>query len=91
MKAKFWVICCLLLVGLSVPLSPAGAAPAEMQFIDPATLKGMLGSPDLVIVDASKGWWTYDQKIPGALVLPGDPSSWAASLPKDKKIVVYCG
>ena len=67
------------------------AAESEVKYIDAATLKGMLGQPDLVIIDTSKGWWTYDQKIAGSLVLPEDASAWASRFSKDKKIVLYCG
>lgn len=91
MKEKFWLILCLLLWGLSLPLSPAWAAKPEVKFIDPATLKGMMGVPGLVIIDVSKGWWTYDQKIVGSLVYPEDTSTWAPHLSKDKRIVLYCG
>jgi rhodanese-related sulfurtransferase len=91
MKAKFWVIWCLLLLGLSIPLSHAWTAQPEVKYIDAATLKGMMGAPDLVIIDVSKGWWTYDQKIIGSLVYPGETNIWAPNLSKDKKIVLYCG
>ncbi len=67
------------------------AAEPEVKYIDAATLKGMLGDPDLVIIDTSQGWWTYDQKIVGSLVFPEEASSWASRLSKDKKIVLYCG
>jgi rhodanese-related sulfurtransferase len=91
MKVKFWVIWCLLLLGLSIPLSHARAAQPEVKYIDVATLKGMMGAPDLVIIDVSKGWWTYKQKIVGSLVYPEDTSTWAPHLSKDKRIVLYCG
>jgi rhodanese-related sulfurtransferase len=51
----------------------------------------MMGEPNLLVVDVSTGWWTYDQKIPGSVVQPGDVAHWAKGLPRDKKIVVYCG
>ncbi len=90
MKSKFF-LWLLLLLGLSLAAGPALAAKPEVKYIGPDTLKGMLGAPDLVIIDVSKGWWTYDRKIIGALVLPEEVSSWAPRLPKDKKIVLYCG
>ena len=88
---KIWLLLVFLLLGLMAARRPALAAPPEVQFIDAPTLKGMLGAPDVVIIDSSQGWWTYDQKIVGSLVLPGETSSWAPQIPKDKKIVVYCG
>jgi hypothetical protein len=78
-------------LGLSVTLTAGWAAEPEVKYIDAATLKGMLGDPDLVIIDTSLGWWTYDQKIVGSLVFPEAASSWASGLSKDKKIVLYCG
>ena len=71
--------------------SPSLAADPEVQYIDAPTLKSMLGAPDLVIIDTSTGWWTYDEKIIGSLVLPEEASSWASKLSKDKRIVLYCG
>jgi len=56
-------------------------------------LKGMLGSPDLVIIDVRYGpdWKDSDSKIKGAI--REDPEalqSWANKYPKDKTIVLYC-
>lgn len=91
MKGKSWFFMILLCLAWSVLPAPALAAKPEVKFIDANALKGMLGDPDLVIIDTSKGWWTYDQKIVGSLVYPEEVSSWAPQLPKDKKIVLYCG
>ncbi|MCX5890188.1 MAG: hypothetical protein NTY36_12120 [Deltaproteobacteria bacterium] len=91
MKGKSWFFMILLCLAWSAPSAPALAAQPEVKYIDAATLKGMLGDPNLVIIDTSKGWWTYDQKIVGSFVYPEEVSSWAPQLPKDKKIVLYCG
>ncbi len=91
MKGKFWFLIILLCLAWLAPPAPALAAKPEVKFIGPNALKGMLGDPDLVIIDTSQGWWTYDQKIVGSLVYPEEASSWAPRLPKDKKIVLYCG
>ena len=91
MKGKFWFFMILLCLAWSVPPAPALATQPEVKYIGPSDLKGMLGDPNLVIIDTSKGWWTYDQKIAGSLVYPEEVSSWAPQLPKDKKIVLYCG
>ena len=90
MKNKFALVL-LLLVAWSAAAGPALAEKPKVQYIDAATLKGMSGDPDLVIIDTSQGWWTYDQKIVGSLVLPGEVKSWAPQIPKDKTIVLYCG
>jgi hypothetical protein len=81
----------LIVLGLAMLASPSLVAASEVKYIDAPTLKGMLGDPDLVIIDTSTGWWTYDQKIVGSLVFPEEASSWAPKLAKDKKIVLYCG
>ncbi len=81
----------LIVLGLAMLAGPSLAASPEVKYIDAPTLKGMLGDPDLVIIDTSTGWWTYDQKIIGSLVFPEETSSWAPKLSKDKKIVLYCG
>jgi hypothetical protein len=81
----------LIFMGLVMLAGPSLAAEPEVQYIDAAALKSMMGDPNLVVIDTSKGRWTYDQKIPGSLVLPEDASSWASRFTKDKKIVLYCG
>ncbi len=104
MKAKIWFLMCSLLWGLSIPVllgslilglplpwGSAWAAKPEVNFITPATLKGMLGDPALLIIDVRKGDWSSHHQIVGARRYdPEEISSWAPRLPRDKKIVVYC-
>ncbi|MHB8069020.1 MAG: rhodanese-like domain-containing protein [Desulfobaccales bacterium] len=91
MQSKYWLLALCLLLSLAAAPAPGLAASPEIKYIDPATLKGMMGAPDLLVIDVSQGWWTYDLKIAGSLVFPEETSSWAPGLPKDKKIVLYCG
>jgi hypothetical protein len=91
MKGRLQSILLLLFLSFAMMRGQALAAEPEVKYIDGATLKGMLGDPALVIIDTSRGWWTYDQKIVGSLVFPEEASSWASRLSKDKKIVLYCG
>ena len=91
MKGRFRSVLLLLFLTFAIARGQALAAQPEVKYIGPADLKGMLGDPNLVIIDTSKGWWTYDQKIVGSLVFPEEVSSWAPQIPKDKKIVLYCG
>ncbi len=91
MQGRFWSFIFLLCLAWSAALAPALASEPEVQYIDAPTLKGMMGDPNVVIIDSSQGWWTYDQKIPGSLVYPEDAEVWAAKVPKDKTIVLYCG
>lgn len=91
MKGKFWFLLALLFLTLPLTLGPARAGNPEVKYIDPITLKGMLGAPDLVIIDVSTGGWSIDLKIIGALRFSADEAdSWAPQLLKDKKIVLYC-
>ena len=56
-------------------------------------LNGMLGSPDLVIVDvrSSHDWDSSDIKIQDAVREdPGKASDWIEKYPKDKKLLFYC-
>ena len=56
-------------------------------------LRGMLGSPDLMIIDVrtEKEWRKSDKKILGATWEDADEfASWDANYPKDKTIVLYC-
>ncbi len=91
MQGRLQAVLLLLFLSFALVRGQALAAEPEVKFIAPADLKGMMDDPNLVIIDASKGWWTYDQKIVGSLVFPEEVSSWAPRIPKDKKIVVYCG
>ncbi len=84
-------ICVLVFLGLAAPVRPSLAAAPEVQYLDAPALKAMMGDPNLVIIDTSTGWWTYDKKIPGSLVYPEEATVWASKIPKDKKIVLYCG
>jgi rhodanese-related sulfurtransferase len=84
----------MLLVGaLLMPSAACRGAADEMPRIDPAALKAMLGDPQLLIVDvrSAKDWAGSDQKVQGALRQdPDKVAAWAPTLPKDKKIVLYC-
>jgi len=56
-------------------------------------LKGMLGNPDLVILDVRvrSDWEASEFKIKGAVrELANNFISWANKYPKDKTIVLYC-
>ncbi len=91
MKGRLQSLLLLLFFSFALARGQALAAEPEVKYLDAASLKGMLGEPDLVIIDTSQGWWTYDQKIVGSRVFPGEAGSWAPRLSKDKKIVLYCG
>jgi rhodanese-related sulfurtransferase len=85
----------LALVGalLLLPLGTALAAKQEVQSVNPATLKGMLGDPQLMVIDVRTPSAFADSKtmIKGAVRQdPGKVPTWGKTLPKDKKIVVYC-
>jgi len=56
-------------------------------------LKGLLGSPDVSVIDVRSinGWNRSDSKLPGALREdPTDPVSWASKYNKDKTLILYC-
>jgi len=61
--------------------------------ISKETLKGMLGNPDLVILDvrSAPSWEPSNIKIRGSIrEEPDQVSSWAHKYAKDKTIVLYC-
>ena len=69
------------------------ALAGDVKRMTAAELKNMLGSKELVILDARSGrdWSTSELKITGAIRVNGDDfDSWANSYPKEKKIVFYC-
>ena len=56
-------------------------------------LKAKLGSPGMVLIDVrtESDWKMSDEKISGAIRMdPATVDAWAATLPKDKEIILYC-
>ena len=56
-------------------------------------LKAKLGSPGMVLIDVrtENDWEMSDEKIAGAVRMdPEAVDAWAATLPKDKEIILYC-
>jgi len=56
-------------------------------------LKAKLGSPGIVLIDVrtENDWGKSDGKIAGAVRMdPEAVDAWAATLPKDKEIILYC-
>ena len=77
----------LLYTGTEIAL--ANGAPR----ISKEELRGMLGDPDLIIVDArtAGSWEESNLKIQGALREdPKDAKSWAEKYSKEKTFVLYC-
>jgi hypothetical protein len=91
MKKSLWIVA--LLIFLMVGVSPAIAESADVPRMTKDELKGMLGNPELVILDVryGKDWTGSDLKIQEAV--REDPKafeSWANKYPKHKTIVLYC-
>jgi rhodanese-related sulfurtransferase len=79
----------LLLFAFAMPTFGGDEAPR----ISTEELKTLLGSGDLVLLDArtAKDWKKSDIKIVGAVrVDPKDVNSWAGDYGKDQKIILYC-
>jgi rhodanese-related sulfurtransferase len=71
--------------------SPAAAQEAKRMTIE--ELKGMLGNPDLVIVDVRRDgdWKSSTVKVKGAVREdPEKVDTWMNKYPKDKTLVFYC-
>jgi len=78
---------------LMVALAWACSSAAEAPRVEKETLKSWLGTPQVVILDvrAASDWQDSKSKIKGAVRQdPKAVQTWAASLPKEKKIVLYC-
>jgi rhodanese-related sulfurtransferase len=90
-KTKLWAM--VMVVSLMVAFSWACSSAAESPRIDKETVKGWLANPQVIIVDVRAGgdWQDSTTKIKGAVRQdPKAVQTWAASLPKEKKIVLYC-
>ena len=90
-KTKLWAM--VMAVGLILAFSWACSSAAETPLVDKETLKTWLADPQVIILDVRqpKDWEGSDKKIKGAVRQePKEIKTWAANLPKDKKIVLYC-
>jgi rhodanese-related sulfurtransferase len=87
-KVINWALVVAISLGLAVPCLAAKAVP----LVSKQQLKSWLNDPDLLIIDVRLS--SYDsskKKIKGAVRKdPYNVGSWASTLPKDKKIVLYC-
>lgn len=66
---------------------------AQVPRISKEELKGMLGNPDVVVMDVRvrAQWEQTNSKIKGALrEEPEKFKSWAEKHPKDKTYILYC-
>ena len=81
-----------LVVAVSLGLAVVAVATKDPSLVSKQTLKSWLMDPDLLIIDVRLGSYeTSKKKIKGAVRKnPYDVKSWANTLPKDKKIVLYC-
>jgi rhodanese-related sulfurtransferase len=89
-KVSVWAL--VMLVSLSLAVSGVAWAGKEPLKVDIDTVKSWLSDPQVLIVDVRTNWsWRMsDKKIQGAVRQnPNKVKTWAASLPKDKKIVLY--
>jgi rhodanese-related sulfurtransferase len=102
---RLWVISLALILGAAACGGGFGATCAqnvgscriwkaeEVQRIEAGTLKSLLKSPNLLILDvrADKDWAASDKKIKNTVHKdPADAASWITTLPKDRRIVLYC-
>ena len=88
----------ILLVAIAMVFAAAAffATPAAAQDVKRMTieeLKGMLGNPDLVIVDVRRDgdWKSSAVKVKGAVREdPEKVDTWMSKYSKDKTLVFYC-
>ena len=88
-KTKSWAM--VMVASLVLAFSWACSAAQEAPRVDKETLKSWLSDPQVLILDvrAPKDWNVSDKKIKGAVRQdPNEVKTWAANLPKDKKIVL---
>ena len=90
-KARLWAMVLAVSLMLAFPLSCAVGQ--DVPRLNKDTLKSWLSDPQVIILDVRqpKDWQASDKKIRGAVRQePNEVQNWAATLPKDKKIVLYC-
>ncbi len=86
-KAIWWALVVAVSLALAAPVWAAKEAP----LVDKETLRSWLNDPKLLIIDVRRGnWETSPKKIKGAVRQnPDGARTWATSIPKDKRIVLY--
>jgi len=92
MKTKF-LLGLAVLAWLLAALATDLAAQPEVKLIDAETLKGMLGNPQVIIIDvrSANSYADSDEMIKGAVRQdPRKVSIWAKGLSRNKTIVLYC-
>ncbi len=86
-----WIASAMMILSFGTHLACAGEKVLRMSKEE---LKGMLGKPDVIVLDVRAGsdWTNSDRKVPGAVREdPNEPAkSWADKYPKDKTAVLYC-
>ncbi len=87
-KLMTWTMVVAVSLALAVPCLAASKVP----LVSKQTLKSWLNDPNVMIIDIRLfSYNTSKRKIKGAVRQdPNNVESWAKTLPKDKKIVVYC-
>ena len=84
----------LLVVAVLIGIGAANQAlSADIQTISKEELKAKLGSYEYTILDvrSEPHWNSSDNKIPGAIRLPGDKVDiWAENFHKNTPLVLYC-
>ena len=89
-KIKFWAIA--LAASLILAFTWSCGSGEKVPLLDKETIKSWLSDCEVIILDvrAPKDWIVSDKKIRGAVRQdPDEIKTWAANLPKNKKIVLY--
>jgi rhodanese-related sulfurtransferase len=93
MKRGRTVLAMLFLAMMTTVFFAAAGCDEDAPRIAKEEVKALLGSPGVIIIDARTGgsWADSDRKIKGAVrVDPWDVDSWAGTIPRGKKIIIYC-
>jgi Rhodanese-like domain len=90
---KIILMMAITMVFVLAALFATPAAAQEVNRMSIEELKGMLGSPDLVIIDVRRegDWKSSTVKVKGAVREDADKvDTWMNKYPKDKTLVFYC-
>lgn len=86
-----WLIATLLAAIFTWQMTAFAAGGEEAPRMTKEQLKGLLGNPDLIVIDVRWGGRNAPEKIPAAVFEdPGKAEVWSAKYPKEKTIVLYC-
>lgn len=90
-RKRYSLIVFILAAMFACPAIAIASGGDEIPRMTKEELKGLLGSPEVVILDVRWEGGSAPERISGSVFQdPDKVASWASNFSKEKKIVLYC-